>query len=96
MIRHVVLFRFREDAADADRQAVLAELPSAIEQIRRYEYGDDVGLVEGNFDFAVVADFDDRSAFETYAAHPRHQQLITDRIRPILTERVAVQYQLDD
>lgn len=95
MFRHVVVFRFKAEATDAQKVALrddLAALPGQIPELRRYVFGDDAGLADGNFDFAVVADFDDVAAYRAYAEHPAHQSLIADRIRPILAERVAVQY----
>ena len=96
MVRHVVLFRFNPETTEADKQSLrdgLSKLPTAISEIRRYQFGDDLQLVDGNFDFAVVADFAGTSDFQTYAAHPDHQRLITELIRPILAKRVAVQYE---
>lgn len=95
MFRHVVLFRWKPDASETGKESVragLAELPGAIPQIRSYQFGDDAGVAEGNFDFAVVADFDNESDYRVYAAHERHQTLIAERIRPLVAERVAVQY----
>ncbi len=97
MIRHVVLFRWKEGTAEEAKQAVrdgLADLANTIAGVRRYEYGDDAGLVEGNFDFAVVADFDDANGYTVYAQHSLHQALIRERIAPHLAERVAVQYEV--
>jgi hypothetical protein len=97
VLRHVVLMRWKPEASDAQRQAVrdgLAQLPAAIRQIRSYQFGDDAAISEGNFEFAIVADFDDRSGFQTYAAHDAHQKLIAEHIRPILQDRAAVQYEL--
>ena len=97
MVRHVVLFRFNPDTPEADKQSLrdgLSELGAALPEIQRYEFGDDLGMTDGNFDFAVVADFANRNDFKTYAAHPRHQQLISELVRPILAERVAVQYEI--
>ena len=34
-------------------------LPATIEQIRSYVHGTDVGVSAGNFDYVLVADFDD-------------------------------------
>jgi hypothetical protein len=73
----------------------LAALPAAIPQIRGYRFGDDAKIVEGNFEFAIVADFDDPSDFQTYATHAAHQKLIAERIRPILQDRAAVQYEIE-
>ena len=97
MVRHVVAFRFAEGVTEGQRQALETELATmrpAIPEIQQYRYGPDLGLAEGNFDFVVVADFADAAAFEVYAAHDAHQALIRDVIRPLITERVAVQYAL--
>jgi hypothetical protein len=95
VFRHVVMFRWTPDASDADRAAVvsgLGELPAAIPTIRTYRFGPDAGINEGNFDFAVVADFDDIAGYLEYRDHPAHRAVIAERIAPIVAERAAVQY----
>lgn len=99
MFRHVVMFRWSPDATDEAKAAVtagLAELPGAIDAIRAYRFGPDHGLAETNFDYVVVADFDDEAAYLAYRDDETHQQLIRERIAPIVAERVAVQYVIDD
>ena len=96
MLRHVVLLRWKDGTSPAQIQALregLSALPAAIAEIHRYEFGSDAAISEGNFDFAIVADFEDRADFERYAAHAVHQKLIAERIRPILRERAAIQYE---
>ena len=66
MIRHVVMFKFRDDADEAQRQAVhdaIATMPEATGVTEAYTFGPDLGLAEGNFDFAVVGDFADQEAY---------------------------------
>lgn len=96
VFRHVALFRWgaatTSEAVEALQQA-LAELPSSIQELRGYRTGPDVGLREGNWDFAVVADFDDVAGWQAYSAHPAHQRLIAELILPMLGERAAVQYE---
>ncbi len=97
MIRHVALFRFKEDAPeDAARflEEGLFQLAQTITEISAYEYGPDLGLREGNFDFAVVADFENSEAFKAYAVHPDHQAFIQDRIAKVVEERVSIQFDL--
>ncbi len=89
--------RWKSGTSDAQKQAVragLAALPAAIPEIRSYQFGDDAAIVEGNYQFAIVADFENASDFQTYAAHHAHRKLIAERIRPILQDRAAVQYAL--
>ena len=62
MIRHVVLFTWKPEATAEQKQAVhaeLAKMPPAIDTIRAYKYGPDVGISPTNSDYVVVADFDD-------------------------------------
>ena len=53
--------------------------------------GPDLGLVEGNFEFAVVADFDDLEGYQVYRDNPEHREIIGKFIQPIAAQRAAVQ-----
>ena len=97
MFRHVVLLRWIPDATAEQRAAVesgLAELQSLIPELRSYVFGADAHVNEGNFDLAVVADFDHFDGYLVYRDHPDHVAVLTERIRPILAERAAVQHEL--
>jgi len=97
MLRHVVLFRFSPESTPEQVEhltAGLMELPAAIPQIRAYRCGPNVGTPNDNWHYAVVADFDDVAAHQAYVAHDQHQQVIVERIHPIVTERAAVQYEI--
>ena len=76
--------------------AGLGELPGMIDTIRAYRFGPDVGLAESNFDYAVVADFDDEAGYLAYRDHEAHRELIARHIAPILAERAAVQHVVAD
>jgi Stress responsive A/B Barrel Domain len=97
MIRHVVLIAWIPEATDAQKQRVDVELnalPALMKGIRSYRSGPDAGLVEGNFDYAIVADFDDAESYLGYRNHPAHRAVITETIDPIVRQRVAVQYRI--
>jgi hypothetical protein len=97
VFRHVVLLRWIPDATQEQRAAVesgVATLPSLIPEIRSYVFGADAHVNEGNFDLAIVADFDDFDSYVVYRDHPDHVAVINERIRPILAERSAVQHEL--
>lgn len=94
--RHVVMFRWADyvDGAHVDRvRDAFDALPDAIPEIRQYVHGSDVGVAEGNFDYVVVADFDDVAGWRTYRDHPTHLVLIEELIKGHVAERAAVQYQ---
>jgi len=95
VFRHVVVLKFREDTAaeEIDNLAVaLREMPSAIESLRAYTVGVDIGLSDDSSDLIVIGDFDDQAGYEHYRDHPAHQAIIAEQIRPLLASRVAVQF----
>lgn len=94
--RHVVMFKWEAHVDEehiAKVSAGLSALPPEIEQIRSYVHGADLGVSDGNFDYVVVADFDNVDDFRTYSSHPKHVLLITDLIKGHAANRAAVQYE---
>jgi hypothetical protein len=99
MIRHVVMFRWTPETTTAHVHAIqeaLGGLSHTIEEIRSYSFGTDVGINEGNFDFVVVAEFQDVADYVAYRDHPMHQAVIRDLITTHIAERAAVQYDLGE
>ncbi len=98
MMRHVVMFKWA-DGVDADHVAAVAagldNLAATIDQIKRYRHGPDIGLSDQNFDYVVVGDFDSADDYVAYRDHPVHQAFIAELIAGRVTERAAVQYDID-
>ena len=97
MIRHVVMFTWDDEMTDEMEQQLAAELTALAPRLaglRSYHAGPDVGVVEGNFDFAVVADFDDVASYLAYRDHPDHQEIVGRLSRPHATSRASVQYEV--
>jgi hypothetical protein len=95
MFRHVVMFTWTEDATEEQKAEVakrLRELPAMIPELKAYAIGPDAGINDGNFDFAVVADFDSPDDYLVYRDHPVHRAVIAEFIAPIAASRAAVQY----
>jgi hypothetical protein len=97
MFRHVVLFTFTPQTTLEQQEEVarqLRTLPGAIGEIKGYHVGLDAGLSPGNYQFAVVADFDNVEDYLVYRDHPVHRYIIEKYIQPIMADRAAVQYGL--
>jgi hypothetical protein len=97
MIRHVVLFQWNDDMTeDMEKQATaeLSALAPTLPGVRAYHAGPDVGIVEGNFDYGVVGDFDDADSYLAYRDHPRHQDIISRLTRPHTKTRASIQYEI--
>ncbi len=99
MIRHVVLFAWVPEATDKQKQQVAEELrtlPPLMTGLRAFEAGPSARIVEGNFDFVVVADFDDAQSYLAYRNHPAHRALVDQVITPIVRERASIQYEITE
>jgi hypothetical protein len=98
MIRHIVLLHFAAGTT-ADQVKFIAtgirSLPATIPELVSVSCGPDAGLATGNAAFAIVADFADEAGYLTYAAHPAHLEVIRDLIRPVVTQRTAMQYRME-
>ncbi len=97
MFRHVVMFRWSEDGVSDDTKAAisagldrLADLPAT----QAYKHGPDAGVSDGNWDYVVVGDFANVDDYQTYATDPGHVALIADLIKPNISARAAVQYEI--
>lgn len=93
-----MLFRWKPEATAEDVskvEAALHQLPGKIPCIQSYRFGRDLGVQDGNADFALVADFTDEAGLATYANHPEHQAVLQKTIQPITAQRDAIQYVID-
>jgi Stress responsive A/B Barrel Domain len=94
MLRHIAVLRWKPGTTDEQVELIergLAALPERLPQLRAYAFGRDLGLREGNADFAVVADFDDEDAWRAYAQDVEHRRVIAELIAPVTDVRSAVQ-----
>src|SRR5689334_22813879 len=88
VIRNIVLVKLkpRQDSwAVAQAQQAFLDLncPGTLS----YVIGDDLGLREGNWSFAIVADFTDTAAYRAYDQDPAHNEARAVLIP--MTEQIA-------
>jgi quinol monooxygenase YgiN len=96
MIRSVVLVELVPDADLAEVAAVQAgfreqRCPGTLS----YTLGDDLGLREGNWSFAIVADFRDEESYRAYDVDERHNAW-RERLKPHAARIARVQFELPD
>lgn len=94
MIRNVVMVKLAPDA-DGERVAAIQagfralNCPGTV----RYTLGDDLGLREGGWSFAIVADFVDEAAYRAYDEDAEHNRLRA-LLAPMTTDVARVQFAL--
>lgn len=93
--RHIMLMQFR-DGVTPDQIEVALEglgtMPGKVPGILRYEFGTDLGLVDGNPDLALVADFASEEDWRAYLSHPEHVAMSEAVFAPIKRTMTRVQY----
>ena len=95
MFRHVLLLTMRDDADDAQVDALvdaLRSLPAQIPEIVSYRAGRDLGLRDDTADVAIVGEYADEAAWRAYLAHPAHRAVVTDHVEPLVAHRQSVQF----
>lgn len=95
MIRHIVIFRFKADVPQSDRQAfleMLRALPEKISEIVDFEAGFDIVRSPRAFDLALVASYADLEALDRYAKHEHHLPVI-ERAKEICEQVASVDYE---
>lgn len=98
MIEHIVLFKWKEEAsASAIAQVMegLRNLPDKIPEIIALSCGENISERSQGFQHGLVVRFSDRDALATYQAHPAHQALVQNLIKPIVQDILCVDYELD-
>src|ERR1700722_11069519 len=95
MIRSVTAIKLK---AGAKREQV-DDLIRAMQRVRvegmhRLDSGGDLGLREGNWDFALTADFDDREAYLRSDRSSEHNRIRREIAEAITDAAVRVQFEI--
>ena len=74
MIRHIVLFKIKDEYKDEIPQLVknFLGMKGRIEGMTNLEAGADILHSERSYDLALITVFDSRAVFDAYQTHPVH------------------------
>lgn len=98
MIRHVVLFKFKEEFPQESRDEWADQarrLPELIPAIKAFTLGFDVLHSERSWDASIVADFDTIEDVQAYAVHPSHLPVAALSV-PNCDQMVSVDFELTE
>lgn len=96
LLRHVVLFKFKDSCTTADVQKVVdafSALPQKIDVIQGFEWGTDVGVenLSQGFTHCFLVTFRDAQGRDAYLPHPAHEEF-KQLVRPLLDKVLVVDY----
>ena len=96
MVRHMVLFRFKPDAARAARADVLqglSELPERFPAMRRFGLGKNISKRDQSFTHAMTIEFSTREELEAYLDSHEHEAFVATRFSPNVEARSIASYE---
>ena len=94
MIRNVVLVKLKAGQDPAE----VAEIQEALRNLDcpgtlSYTIGDDLGLREGTWSFAIVADFKDADSYQAYDQYAEHNR-VRARLARMAEQIARAQFQV--
>ncbi len=92
MIKHVVMWRFKEENKAqnmAHTKEILLALPALIPEIKKMEVYFDTLHGEMSYDLMLETEFESMEALNTYVVHPEHQK-VSKFVRSVIETRVSL------
>ncbi|ACM92287.1 stress responsive A/B Barrel Domain superfamily [Nautilia profundicola AmH] len=93
MIKHVVLFKTKENAPLEIFKEKIENLKNDIPEIINIQVGIDIKFDPNSSDFCVITDVKNINDLEIYAKHPKHLEVIS-YIKPYIIERKVVDFKV--
>lgn len=100
MLKHIVMWKLKDQALGMDKAALGAELKRRLEalvgqvpSIRSFEVGLNVVPSDTARDVVLVSAFDDLAGLNAYVEHPAHQEVVAF-VKQVVDERRAADYLL--
>lgn len=96
MICHVVLIRLKSglgDTAGAELLEQAKKLLAPIPAVRNLRLGRGLGKkAELDYPYALVMEFEDEDALESYQVHPDHQKFVREVVGPVQDDKKVFDY----
>ncbi len=98
MIKHIVMFRFMENAEGKTKaenvltaKSMLEKLNGVVPSLKSSEIHLDVGSKSTNYDLVLISEFDDEDGLEQYIVHPAHKA-VGEFMKKVRLDRACVDY----
>lgn len=99
MVKHIVLWKLKDEAQGNDKTTNAQQIKERLEALRgqidgllNIEVGIDF-LGGNNFDVALYSELTSREALDAYQSHPLHQAVLPF-VREVVSDRKAVDFEV--
>lgn len=99
MVKHIVLWKLKEELSTEEKVRVKRELKEALESLKNrikeiVEIKVNVEGLEGStVDVLLESTFENETALKAYAVHPDHVAVGMEKIKPFMAERICYDYE---
>lgn len=98
MVKHVILWKLKEDLSAEEKREVKLGIKSGLEGLKGVVPGllaiqvITDGLASSNADVMLDSSFTDEAALKGYAVHPAHVEVANTKVRPFAQIRLCLDF----
>lgn len=98
MVRHVILWKLKEELSDAEKKEIKAGIKAGLEGLKGQIPGlteiavYTEGLASSNADLMLDSAFESEEALKGYAVHPKHVAVADNQVRPYTSCRTCLDF----
>lgn len=88
MVKHIILWKLKEDIDDAEKEVIKSEIKAGLEGLKGKIPGlmdinvQTESLESSNADLMLDSTFTDEAALKGYSVHPAHVAVANGKVRP--------------
>ncbi len=101
MVKHIILWRLREDLAPEEKQHVKQDIKAGLEGLAgripgllSIRVNVDGRLDSSNADIMLDSTFTDEASLKAYAVHPEHVAVADGKVRPYTSLRTCLDFEV--
>ena len=101
MVKHIILWRLRDDLAPEEKQHVKQDIKAGLEALAgripgllSISVNVDGRLDSSNADIMLDSTFTDEASLKAYAVHPEHVAVADGKVRPYTSLRTCLDFEV--
>ena len=102
MVKHIILWRLREDLTPEEKERVKQDIKAGLEGLAGripglldIQVNVDGRLASSNADVMLDSTFTDEAALKAYAVHPEHVAVADGKVRPFTSLSTCLDYEIN-
>ncbi len=101
MVRHIILWKLREDIEAAEKESIKSGIKQGLEDLKGVVPGlIDIHVYTGkrldssNCDVMLDSSFESEAALKGYSVHPAHVAVANSKVRPFTAQRTCLDFEI--